>query len=118
MDFLMYSRLRPSLRQHAFGPAMHLLRKRKPTSKNMKLGYRGSFLRQIKNDVLAHLPGDDRLTEAPLSKCCVSFFPHMSLPNFVVIGAGKSGTTSLHYYLKQHPEIYLTTIKELNFFCC
>jgi len=40
----------------------------------------------------------------------------MSLPNFVVIGAGKSGTTSLHYYLKQHPEIYLTTIKELNFF--
>lgn len=40
----------------------------------------------------------------------------MVLPNFVVIGAGKSGTTSLYFYLKQHPEIYLPSVKELNFF--
>jgi hypothetical protein len=34
------------------------------------------------------------------------------LPNLIVIGAGKSGTTSLHYYLDQHPEIYMSRIKE------
>jgi hypothetical protein len=31
----------------------------------------------------------------------------MTLPNFLVIGAAKSGTTSLHHYLSQHPEIYV-----------
>ena len=32
----------------------------------------------------------------------------MTLPNFLVICAAKSGTTSLHHYLSQHPEIYVT----------
>jgi hypothetical protein len=40
----------------------------------------------------------------------------MTLPNFLVIGAGKSGTTALHRYLKQHPEIYMSSLKELRFF--
>lgn len=40
----------------------------------------------------------------------------MLLPNFLIIGAQKSGTTSLWYYLKQHPEIYLTPCKEPHFF--
>ena len=39
------------------------------------------------------------------------------LPNFLIVGAAKSGTTSLHYYLQQHPEVFLpTTIKETFFF--
>ena len=38
------------------------------------------------------------------------------LPEFLVIGAGKSGTTSLHNYLSQHPEIFLSSVKETNFF--
>jgi len=38
------------------------------------------------------------------------------LPNFIIIGAAKSGTTSLYRYLLQHPEIYLTPFKEPNFF--
>jgi hypothetical protein len=38
------------------------------------------------------------------------------LPNFFIIGAAKSGTTSLHEYLDQHPEIYMSFPKELNFF--
>lgn len=38
------------------------------------------------------------------------------LPNFIVIGAPKSGTTSLFFYLKQHPEIYLPIRKELHYF--
>lgn len=31
----------------------------------------------------------------------------MKAPNFIVLGAHKAGTTSLHHYLKQHPEIFL-----------
>ena len=38
------------------------------------------------------------------------------LPNFLVIGAAKSGTTSLYHYLKQHPEIYMSPVKEPYFF--
>ena len=38
------------------------------------------------------------------------------LPDFVMIGAMKCGTTSLNLYLKQHPEIGMSTIKEPNFF--
>lgn len=38
------------------------------------------------------------------------------LPNLIIIGAGKAGTTSLHYYLDQHPEIAMSTRKEAHFF--
>ncbi|WP_346862259.1 sulfotransferase [uncultured Draconibacterium sp.] len=31
-----------------------------------------------------------------------------SLPNFLIVGASKSGTSSLYHYLKQHPDIYLS----------
>ena len=40
----------------------------------------------------------------------------MTMPNFLVIGAGKSGTTSLYNYLKQHPQIYMSPVKEPRFF--
>jgi len=38
------------------------------------------------------------------------------LPNFVVIGTTKGGTTSLYEYLRTHPDIFLPTTKELRFF--
>jgi hypothetical protein len=38
------------------------------------------------------------------------------LPNFLVIGAAKGGTTSLYYYLDQHPQIYMSPLKEPRFF--
>jgi hypothetical protein len=41
----------------------------------------------------------------------------MTLPNFLIIGAMKSGTTALYYYFEQHPQIYMSPIKEPNFFC-
>jgi hypothetical protein len=41
---------------------------------------------------------------------------HHPLPSFIVIGAGRSGTTSLYYYLKQHPQISMSSIKETNYF--
>jgi hypothetical protein len=40
----------------------------------------------------------------------------MRLPNFLIIGAAKGGTTSLHYYLRQHPEVFLPRQKEINFY--
>lgn len=38
------------------------------------------------------------------------------MPNFFIIGAQKAGTTSLYRYLDQHPEIYLSPVKEPRFF--
>jgi hypothetical protein len=38
------------------------------------------------------------------------------LPNLIVIGGLKCGTTSLHHYLTLHPEIAMSRPKELNFF--
>lgn len=40
----------------------------------------------------------------------------MSLPTFFIAGAAKSGTTSLHEYLAQSPDIFMSEIKEPHFF--
>ncbi len=40
----------------------------------------------------------------------------MTLPNFLIIGAQKAGTTSLYHYLEQHPQIYMSPVKEPGFF--
>jgi len=40
----------------------------------------------------------------------------MSMPNFLIIGAAKAGTTSLYYYLQQHPQIFMSALKEPKFF--
>jgi len=37
-------------------------------------------------------------------------------PNFFIVGAYKSGTTSLYEYLNEMPEIYMSPVKEPNFF--
>ena len=39
-----------------------------------------------------------------------------TLPNLIVIGAQKCGTSVLHYYLSLHPEVSMSRPKELNFF--
>ncbi|MEC7646425.1 MAG: sulfotransferase [Bacteroidota bacterium] len=40
---------------------------------------------------------------------------NINLPNLLIVGAAKSGTTSLHNYLKQHPDIFMTKHKEPHF---
>ncbi len=40
----------------------------------------------------------------------------MKLPNFILAGFPKCGSTSLHYYLKEHPEIFMPDQKELHYF--
>ncbi|HEY8179902.1 MAG TPA: sulfotransferase [Candidatus Limnocylindria bacterium] len=37
-------------------------------------------------------------------------------PDFFIVGAPKTGTTSLHHYLRQHPQVFMPAVKELNFF--
>jgi len=44
-----------------------------------------------------------------------SFRRSRVLPNFLIVGAARSGTTSLYNYLKQHPEIYMSPVKEPKF---
>ena len=40
----------------------------------------------------------------------------MTVPDLIVIGAARSGTTSLHHYLGQHPDIFMCPVKEPNYF--
>jgi hypothetical protein len=37
-------------------------------------------------------------------------------PDFLIIGAQKAGTTSLHAYLAAHPEVSASTVKEVHYF--
>ncbi len=38
------------------------------------------------------------------------------LPDFMIIGAQKCGTSALHYYLSQHPQLIGSTPKEIHYF--
>jgi hypothetical protein len=39
-----------------------------------------------------------------------------TLPTFIVIGAMKAGTTSLYHYLRNHEQVFMPKVKELDFF--
>lgn len=39
-----------------------------------------------------------------------------NLPTFFIFGATKSGTSSLYFYLKQHPDVFMSGVKEPHFF--
>lgn len=38
------------------------------------------------------------------------------MPNFLLIGAPKAGTSALYAYLSQHPQVYMSPVKEPHFF--
>lgn len=40
----------------------------------------------------------------------------MTLPNFLLIGPGRSGTTSLYHWLNEHPQIYMSPVKEACYY--
>ena len=40
----------------------------------------------------------------------------MPLPDFFVIGAPKAGTTALHVALAQHPQVFMSRVKEPKHF--
>ena len=39
----------------------------------------------------------------------------MLLPNFLIVGVQKAGTTSIYNYLQEHPQIFMSPVKETNF---
>ncbi len=41
---------------------------------------------------------------------------HKPWVDFLIVGAQKSGTTTLHAYLKEHPELVMSDRKEVHFF--
>lgn len=45
-----------------------------------------------------------------------SDFGKVNMPDFMIVGAGKSGTSSLHHYLNEHPDVYMPWHKETWFF--
>jgi hypothetical protein len=65
---------------------------------------RTGMLDKIVRTLDVQLELNEHLTPAPV------------LPTFFIAGAPKSGTTSLYHYLGQHPEIYMSPIKEPNYF--
>ena len=40
----------------------------------------------------------------------------MTLPNFLIIGAAKAGTTSLYEHFRAHPDVFMPRLKEARFF--
>ena len=41
----------------------------------------------------------------------------MRKPNLFIVGHAKTGTTALHRFLGEHPDIYMTPVKEPHYFC-
>jgi len=39
----------------------------------------------------------------------------MQLPTFLIVGVQKAGTTSIYNYLQEHPQVYMSPVKETNF---
>ncbi len=40
----------------------------------------------------------------------------MTLPNFIIIGAAKAGTTALYWYFAEHPDVFMSPVKETFYF--
>ena len=40
----------------------------------------------------------------------------MTIPNFLIGGPPKCASTSLYFYLNQHPEIFMSPVKQTRFF--
>ena len=38
------------------------------------------------------------------------------LPNFIIVGAAKAGTTALYWYLSEHPAVFMSPVKETFYF--
>ena len=41
---------------------------------------------------------------------------NIQLPNFIIAGVARCGTTSLYHYMKQHPDIGFSTKKEPKYY--
>ena len=62
------------------------------------------------------LPSDAPMEATAPTQADADATGDLTLPNLIVIGAQKCGTSVLHYYLSLHPEVSMSNPKELNFF--
>jgi hypothetical protein len=69
-----------------------------------------------KTTIGAVATGSDRTPRGRRPKTAAAAMNGVRRPSFLIIGAARSGTTTLHYSLGQHPEIFVSPIKETNFF--
>ena len=60
--------------------------------------------------------GGPEADKTPVGRSRASEARRPTLPNFLIIGAMKGGTTSLYHYLKEHPEVFMPETKELHYF--
>jgi hypothetical protein len=65
---------------------------------------------------LGSQPRDDAGHRARAAIARAAGRENVRLPNFLIVGAEKCGTTSLYQYFKQHPDVYLPAKKELHYF--
>jgi hypothetical protein len=40
----------------------------------------------------------------------------LTLPTFIIVGAAKAGTTALYWYLSEHPDVFMSPVKETFYF--
>ena len=68
--------------------------------------------------VIAYKQNIESDTERAKHQTAEYFFERkmMTLPNFFIIGAAKAGTSSLHEYFVQHPEVFMSRSKDTAFF--
>lgn len=71
---------------------------------------------KILQNSLAHYPKKIELWL--YSRWCLLTASKRVLPNFIIVGAQRSGTTSLYNYLCQHPQVMRGFRKEVKYFGC
>ncbi len=74
-----------------------------------------SFRQKVRPWLIQHQPLYDLARATHRTYCNLTNSIHM-LPDFIIIGAAKGGTSSLYDYLTQHPSIYSCVVKEPNYF--
>lgn len=70
---------------------------------------------KIRHTLKKHQKLQKITTELYLKYCSLAGFLHTT-PDYFIIGFPKCGTTSLHEYLGEHPDVYLPFGKEIDFF--
>jgi len=74
-----------------------------------------NFRRSLRHKLDKHRKLQKISTSFYLKYCSITGWSH-TLPDYLIIGFPKCGTTSLHEYLTQHPSIYPPLGKEIDYF--
>ena len=91
----------------------------KDNSGELDLGFNLSAVLEQQGRMQEVYATHQAIADYKLKQRCPQLFPQTSLKppqvHFTIIGAQKSGTSSLYYYLEEHPDISVSIKKELHF---